>query len=832
MRMKFIATLLLGLTLCHIDVASAQTGNTTATAGKPSGPNSLSWRKNKKTAKKLLKKGKTEAAIPYLEAGVLKKAKKKYFAQNLAPAYLEVRDYKSANKWYKVLVDKDSVKHKTTAYLFYYALTQKYLGQYEQSIVTFTKFKKSAGDDDATTELKKRATREILGSEKGIFFRDSVPAPAFKVRHLDANVNQPFADFAPRLRDNALYYSSQKGDSTGSFSKIYKAPRQGKNYGQAEAISDNVNVAGQNTGNGSFSPDGNTLYYTQCQTDKMNKQKCAIYVSKFNNGTWGKGIPAGDAVNDPLYNNTQPAVGINKDGENVLYFVSDRNPGKGLDIYYAKINPDGTVAKPRSAGPQINSRGDEMSPYFDFKSRTLYFSSNGWINIGGQDVYKSTWDANGEWTEPENLGIPVNSSADDIDFSINEKNTLGFVVSNRPGGFGQKSETCCDDIYQVETTKLFLAARGNVYEEKDSVRALADQGIVLLYDEKNGTELNSFNLISGGYFFDLLPKVSYRLVTRKDGYYDGISSFNTNDNTDNDTLKYDLFLKKKVEQAVNPLIGKVIGRVYYDYDQSRLRSDSRDSLSSVLNIMNQYPGIMVEVGGHTDSKGKEPYNLALSKKRAEAVRNYLVYDKKVAADRLTAKPYGSAEPAAPNATPDGKDDPAGRALNRRTEFKVISELTPDELAKKAAQRSPNEQPAKVIKKDITTGETIVAPKSAPAAAPAKAPAPAKASATGGGYKTAPKEPVVVTGMVYADQAGKRSLVNQAAVFLTTNEGGFTQKVYYVKADGGYSFDLSRSAADTFRLIARKYKFESNEVVFTSDDLKRSNKPVDLIIKMK
>jgi OOP family OmpA-OmpF porin len=822
MRMKFIASLLLALALYPYNIVSAQSAEKVAAAVKAADPASMSWRKNKKTAKKLLKKGRSEEAIPYLEAGVQKKPKKKYFAKTLAPAELTARDYKAANKWYGVLVSKDSAKHKVTANLYEYALTQKYLGQYEAAMATFAQFKKKGGDGEEDAELKKHATREILGCQKGIFYRDSVPNRDFKVSHLDNNINQPLGDFAPRLRDNDLYYSSQRADN--SFSRIYKAIRHGKNYGAGETVSDNINVPGENVGNGSFSQDGNTIYYTQCKTTILNKLRCEIYKSTYANGVWDKGVSVGGGVNDPLYSNNSPAVGLNKDNEPVLYFISDRNPGKGLDIFYSKINADGTVGKPRSAGPQINSKGDEMSPYFDFKTKTLYFSSNGWISIGGQDVFKTTFDANGEWTEPENLGMPVNSSADDIDFSINDMNTLGFVVSNRPGGFGLKNETCCDDIYEVETTKLFLAVHGTVYDEKDGNRNIADQGIVMLYDEKNGTELGSYNLISGSYFFDLQPKVSYKLLTRKDGYYDAVASFNTNDNTDNDTLKYDLFLKKKVEQNENPLIGRIIGKIYYDYDQSRLRADSRDTLRAVMDIMNQYPNIVVEVGAHTDGKGSEDYNIALSKRRADAAMNYYIYEKKVNKNRLVPKAYGTSQPVASNTTPDGKDNPAGRALNRRTEFKIIGELKPEDMAAKANNKSDRKEeevkPARVVKKDIGSGKTISSPT-----------ATKKVSSTGE-YKSAPNQPNVISGLVYIEKAGRRTLVNQAAVFLSSNEGGFQQKVFYVKADGTYSFDLSRATADTFRLVARKYQFESNEVVFTPSDIRGSNKPIDLIIKMK
>jgi hypothetical protein len=257
-----------------------------------------------------------------------------------------------------------------------------------------------------------------------------------------------------------------------------------------------------------------------------------------------------------------------------------------------------------------------------------------------------------------------------------------------------------------------------------------------------------------------------------------------------------------------------------------------------MDIMNQFPNMIVEVGAHTDGKGTEAYNVALSQRRADAVMNYYIYEKKVNKKRLVAKAYGTSQPVASNTTPDGKDNPDGRAMNRRTEFKLIGELKADD---KKTDKKENEEvktivkptPSKVIKKDV-------APKPAPATKPApksSATPGKKSDATApvtsqGGYKTAPTDPLVITGQVYMDKAGKRSLVSQAAVFLSSDEGGFQQKVFYVKADGTYSFDLSRAAADTFRMIARKYQYESDEVIFTKSDVKGTNKPMDLIIKMK
>jgi outer membrane protein OmpA-like peptidoglycan-associated protein/tetratricopeptide (TPR) repeat protein len=834
MYIKHVAALLIAVALLSADALTAQTTaapstttTTKTTAAKATDPASLSWRKNKRTAKKLIKKGKIEAAVPYLEAGAQKKAKKVYFAQNLSRIELALRDYKSSNKWYKVLVDKDSAKHKKPEYLFQYALTQKYMGQYEAAIGNFTTFKKQAGESEEAVELKKRATREILGAQKGIFYRDSVDKRDFKVKHLDATINQSSGNFAPVVKDQALYFNSMKGENA----VIYKSLKNGKNFSKAEDLSADINVADANVTGATFSADGNTMYYTVCPNDNgaKVKRKCEIYMSTLQGGVWTKGKSTGPLLNDLLFNNTMPAVGKNKDGEDVLYFVSDRNIGKGLDIFYSKINADGTLGKPRSVGSAINSRGDETSPYFDAKSKMLYFSSNGLISIGGLDVFKTTWDANGDWTEPENMGTPVNSSADDYYFSINDKNTLGYEASNRVGGTGTKCETCSDDIYMVETTKLFLAVTGNVYEEKDSQRVLS-QGAVSLYDDRNGTDLGAYNLINGAYFFDLEPKRGYKVLSRRDGYYDAVATFNTDNNTESDTAKYDLFLKKKVEE--NPLLGRVIGRIYYDYDQARLRADSRDSLRKIMDIMNQFPNTVIEVGAHTDGKGTEDYNLALSKKRADAVMNYYIYEKKVNKDRLVPKAYGTSQPVAANKTPDGKDDPKGRALNRRTEFKIIGELKPGtekiaspvkETKKPAGKKTDtapkiknDAPPAKVIKKDLATGRKV-----------ATTPAP-----TTDAYKTAPATSLVVKGKVYTEKGGKRILATEATVFISSDEQGFEQKVYYVKNDGTYSFDLSRATANTYKLIARKGTGESNEAVFKLADLKASNKPIDLVIKSK
>jgi OOP family OmpA-OmpF porin len=646
-------------------------------------PEQLSACKNKKTAKKLLKKGSYYNAVQYLEAGAEKKPKNKFFPKTIAPTEMTLRDYKSANKWYKVLVDKDSTKHRKPEYLFEYAMSQKYLGEYEASIATFKEYVQYAKDDDASVEMKKRAKREIEGSKRGIFYRDSVEKRAFVVKHMDANINQPYTDFSPILKgDDQMYFGSLKSDEVISekkgmekfakYARIYKSVRSGVDWSKGEEITNNINTDGVHVGNPTFAQDGNTMYYTECVQDEKLRMMCNIFKSNLVNGIWSKGENAGSA-NDPLFNSTQPAVGKNKEGEDVVYFVSDRNAAKGLDIYYAKVGENGKLSKARSLGSNVNSKLDEMSPFYDFKNKVLYFSSNGWINIGGMDVFKTTWDSGGEWTEPENLGTPVNSSVDDIYFSLNDLNTRGFLVSNRPGGFGLKSETCCDDIYEVKTSKIYIAVKGKLYEEIDSIKQLSESGNVVLFDERNGFELENYSTINGQYFFDLDPERGYKITSRKDGYMPTQILFDTDGRKNSDTLEFDLVLKTKP----NPLIGRKLGTIYYEFDKSRILPDGRDTIKRVAEFMKQYPNIVVRIGSHTDSLGTEEYNQKLSERRGRAAANYFINEIKIDKSRFEIKAYGSLQPiAAPNTKDGDKDNPEGRSLNRRTEFIIIDDKLP------------------------------------------------------------------------------------------------------------------------------------------------------------
>ncbi|MCX6198053.1 MAG: OmpA family protein [Bacteroidetes bacterium] len=626
----------------------------------------------------------------------------------MADGNFMLRDYVSSNSYYKKIVELDSVKHKNLNALYQYALTEKYLGHYETSRDNFQKFIKLAKDNEKFDDQRRSAGRESQGCDLGISLRDNKDVPEFKVTHLDENVNQPLTEFAPTLRDgNTLYYAAWTSDRVvmvnkhehyADFSRIYVSQRNENTWTKGAMIAGGVNESSSHVGNAAISADGETMYYTQCLQDDYQRMRCDIYKSKLENNIWGAGAKLDSKVNAEGFTSTHPALGRNEAGEDVLYFSSDRNPGKGMDLFCAKINADGSMSKARSVGPAINTKGDEITPGYDFKTNTLYFSSNGQINIGGADVYKINA-SGGEWGQPQHLGMPINSSVDDMYYSWSDFDGEGYLVSNRGGGFGTKSETCCDDVYKVEKSRLYLAVKGFV-QNMDSNMKTIDNALVTLYSMSEGKELKNVYATNGKYFFDLEKENDYQLVARKKGFEDYMKTISTKGKRQNDTMSFD-FPLIMLPQMLSK-VGERIGTVYWEFNKDYLTDGAPDTLNRVVGFMTNNPQYVLEVGSHTDAKGTEEYNLKLAQRRSDAVLRYLA-SKKIAKFRLESKAYGESKPVELNENPPGTDNPEGRTKNRRTEFVITQELTQQQIddaikAEKEAKSKPKKVAASAMSK--------------------------------------------------------------------------------------------------------------------------------------
>lgn len=645
-------------------------------------PEKIGWRKNRKLGDKLYGMGSVYNAVVYYTEAAKKKPTKPFLFQKAADGFFMLRDYGSANAYYKKLMELDTEKNKYPMAIYQYALTEKYMGNYEVAKTFFEKFKQTAKADEWSAQ-RSNAGREIQGCDLGLSYLNSTQLPEYTIEHLRENVNQPFTDYAPVLQGNTLYFGAWTSDKVvmenkrekyADFSRIYVSQKNGSEWSNAEMLNSTFNNVNFHVGNPAFSSDGKTLYYTQCYQDEYGQMQCSIYKSTNLGSGWSDGEKLDAGVNAANSSNTHPCMGKNEAGEDGLYFSSNRNTNRGFDILFAKQNGSG-FDKARTVA-NINTKGDEWTPFYDYKNNTLYFSSNGHINISGADIYKTTLER-GEWSEPKNLGLPINSSVDDMYFHWSESNNTGFVVSNRPGGFGQKSETCCDDIYQLFKTKLNFAVAGTV-QNANAGYSTIENCLVTLYDAKQGTQIKSAYPEKGQYFFDLEPEREYKIMARKNGFEDMLLSISTVGKKKSDTVTLDFPMKGMLQTL--SYLDKTIGVVYWEFNADRLTNGAPDTLNNVVTFMTANPQCVVEVGSHTDSKGTDEYNLKLSQRRSDAVAKYLM-SKKVQQFRIVSKAYGESMPLELNENPPGTDNPEGRSKNRRTEFKVVKELTQEELNK-------------------------------------------------------------------------------------------------------------------------------------------------------
>ena len=605
---------------------------------------------------------------------------------NLAECFYLAKDYEKAAVYFQRSYKADPVKNATS--LYYQAINTKMQGRYTEALPLFKQFIKSYTGDDAV-KMKKWAHVEADGCNFAL--RESKPDPTVKLTHLGKEVNSNYADQAPALREDELYFASIHSDTVitmkqdksdmkkeGNLMKLYASKVSGENYAPAEQIK-TFSQEGKHISNGSFNQDGTKFFYTIC--DGLLKPKCDIYMSQLDGTDWDKGKALGTEINLAGCTNTQPFLAKNNNGSETLYFVSDRDGGKGgLDIWYSTINKKGEFGPPRNAGSKINSDRDERSPFFDSKTNTLYFSSEGWIGMGGLDVFKAQASAPEKYSSnPENLGAPFNSPCNDYYFRYGKSSKEGYLVSNRPGIFSVRGKTCCDDIFTYQyVSQIFLAVKTRVFDEATKMQ-LASANVNLQLRSRNADE-NDVTISSdtttadAAVLFNLKQDKQYKITATRSGYFTGSQTFGTEGISKSDTQVVDIYLKKLEKNKAYRL-----NNIYYDFDKADLRPESKATLDTLYKILIENPTIIIELSSHTDSRGADAYNLNLSQHRAESCVNYLINEKGIPKERITARGYGKTKllddcSKYGECPQDQSGDCPCHQLNRRTEFKIIGEL--------------------------------------------------------------------------------------------------------------------------------------------------------------
>ena len=339
-------------------------------------------------ADKQVKSGNIYQACELYEEILEEDADNTPIAWKLAETYHAARDYKNALKYYNLVKESQSLSFPTAEYM--YAQMLKMTEQYAEAKDIFLKLSKKYKGENSTN-IRKWSKLEAKGCDFAIQSLES-PVPA-DLTHLEKNVNSNYSDFAPVIFDkNTILYTSLPTDTaimlknkqTDYYLKLYKSKFENGSYTKGE-VHHNFNSPEVHTANGALSPDKKRFYFTRCTEDKSFKPQCKIWMSEQIDGAWQESVEL--SINSTTATNTQPTVATYKNDQEILYFVSDREGGRGgLDIWYSIISKKGDHRTPYNCGSRINSNRNEYSPFYDEKNGELYFSFDGHITMGGQPV--------------------------------------------------------------------------------------------------------------------------------------------------------------------------------------------------------------------------------------------------------------------------------------------------------------------------------------------------------------------------------------------------------------------------------------------------------------
>lgn len=417
-----------------------------------------------------------------------------------------------------------------------------------------------------------------------------------------------------------------------------------------------------NEGAQCLSADGRLLFFTGCgRPDGLGS--CDIYMSVKQKGVWSEPVNLGSPVNTGSWE-SQPS--LSADGH-WLYFASNRNGGKGrMDIWRAEklaVSPEGYPVYGKVTNlERVNSPGNDLSPFIHADGKTLYFASDYWPGMGGKDLFSFRLDSAG-MKSPQNLGYPLNTSADE--------EGLFVEVSGERGWFNaDKKDSCGRDIYSFLMPQALKPdpvswVKGKVFNTKTNQLISCD--IVLNDLVTNTLIVHQYPFENEGEFLFCLPSGhNYGFNISKQGYLFHSENFNLLET-------YNRQKPMTLAIGLDPIeTGKttILRNIFFETDSFNIKPESKVQLLEMVDFMRNNPSLVIEIGGHTDTQGSENYNLTLSGKRAESVVKYLI-ENGIQAPRLKSKGYGFSIPLTENSTEEG------RARNRRTEFKILEGKTGD-----------------------------------------------------------------------------------------------------------------------------------------------------------
>jgi outer membrane protein OmpA-like peptidoglycan-associated protein len=473
----------------------------------------------------------------------------------------------------------------------------------------------------------------------------------FAPENLGDSINTSDLEYFPSLTiDGKKFIFTRRIRNKETF---YESDRTNETWGKAYPLAGKINSDEFNVGAQNISQDGEWLVFTGCNFPQGNGS-CDIYISFLTKSGWSEPQNLGRNINTEFWEST-PSLSPDKRD---LYFSSDRPGGYGgRDIWVSHRTETGW-SQPENLGADINTSGDESTPFIHADNQTLYFNSSGLPGYSEKpDLFVTRKQADGKWSKPENLGYPINTIGDEGSMIVAADGKTAYYSSDKidsKGGLDIYTFELRTDLRPLRT----LWAEGKVYDNK--TKAGLPSTVVLTDVDTRQTVSKLQTNEEGNYLVTIPVGKNYAFNVHRKGYLFYSQNYDMSQISSDSVFHVDIPL-----EPIEANAKVILKNVFFDTKKTDLKPESVSELDDVVRLMNENPNMKIQINGYTDNVGTPADNLKLSTGRALSVVNYLLY-KGVRKDRLSYKGFGEADPIATNETDEG------RAMNRRTELRVVS----------------------------------------------------------------------------------------------------------------------------------------------------------------
>ncbi len=574
------------------------------------------------------------------------------FAEAFAIAgdiYTELGQYDSALANYERAIRANPDMEPTIYYLA--GKTAFQVKQYDKAIQYLERFLQEPNLPPVIKEKAKKFLRNSRVAKELV--QNPVP---FDPKNLGPNVNSKYSEYLPALTadEKTLIFTRRLSRDGYMVNEDFyiSTRREDGTWTEARPIGPPINTP-LNEGAQTISPDGRTIYFTGCNR-RDGHGSCDIYVTQRIGGRWTKPVNLGPPINTQYWE-SQPS--ISPDGR-VLFFVSNRPGGLGgRDIWYSIKQEDGSWSEPVNLGPPINTPEDDFSPFLHTDGRTLYFASEGHPGMGRADIFVARRQKDGTWSQPKNLGYPINTENEESSLIVSASGRWAYFASDRLGGYG-KMDLYVFELYEEARPTPVTYVKGKVLDAETGRPISATLELTNLKSGEVVSQTKS-DPVTGEFLLSLPSGQEYGLHASAKGFLFYSEHFALHDSL---AFKpYHLTIKlSPIKQGAT----MTLRNIFFKFDSYELTEESRHELDKLVEFLKENPNVKIEIAGHTDDVGSFEYNMTLSEKRAKSVYDYLV-SKGISPDRMTYKGYGFTKPLVKDTTEEA------RALNRRTEIIII-----------------------------------------------------------------------------------------------------------------------------------------------------------------